>query len=136
MDPSRAPDTRIGDEAIAALRITPFRWLWTSSFLSGLGMFASVLVLTWLALEVADSVLAVGLVLAARVLPQLILGLPAGALADRHSRARLVMATNVGSGLTLGLLCLGWHDGSISLPVIASATFLIGCFDAVRVTAG
>ncbi len=137
MDPfDLTPGTRFGHDIGASLRVGAFRWLWISSFLSSFGMYASLLVLTWLALEIDGSALAVGVVLAARVLPQLILGIPAGALADGFPRARLVKAANVGSTVAIALLCLAWQAGASGLLVLVAATFLIGSFDAIRGTAG
>ncbi|MGH2464854.1 MAG: MFS transporter [Candidatus Limnocylindrales bacterium] len=120
----------------AALRVGSFRWLWASGLLSGFAMYASLLVLSWLALGTQGSTLAVGVLLAARVLPQLLFGLTAGALADRFSRSHLVAAANVGSGAVLGLLCFASLAGLVGLPVLATGAFLVSAFDTVRVTAG
>ncbi len=98
-------------------------------------MIASVLLVSWLALGTEGSSLAVGVVIAARVLPQLVFGIPAGALADRYSRSSLVVASNIGSGLIVGLLCLAWLAGAVGLPVLIAAMFLMGTCDSVRVTA-
>ncbi|HXH82221.1 MAG TPA: MFS transporter, partial [Candidatus Tectomicrobia bacterium] len=66
-------------------------------------------VLGWLTLELTDSPFMVGVAIAVRMLPLFFVGAPAGALADRHPRQRLLLATSVGQGLTaasLGLLVL------------------------------
>ena len=127
--------TRTGEDIIGSLRFAPFRWLWASGLMSGFAMFSSQLVLGWLALGTTGSPLAVGVVFAARVVPQMIFGLPAGALADRFSRSRLVMTANTGSGVVVGLLGLAWVDSAGALPVLVAGAFLMGAFDAVRVTA-
>jgi len=119
----------------ASLRLTSFRWLWASGLLSGFGMYSSVLVLSWLALSTQGSTLAVGVLLAARVLPQLLFGLQAGALADRFSRSHLVLAANAGSGAVIGLLCLASVGGAVGLPILAGGAFLVSICDAIRVTA-
>lgn len=98
-------------------------------------MFTSQLVLSWLALETTGSPLAVGTVFAARVLPQMLFGLPAGALADRVPRRRIVMATNAGSAALVMCLALAWLAGMVGLPVLIAAAFLVGASDAVRITA-
>jgi MFS family permease len=125
----------VGTEILGSFRLTPFRWLWVSGLTSGFAMFASQLVLSWLALETTGSSLAVGAVFAARVLPQMIFGLPAGALADRVPRRRVVMAANAGSGSIVVCLSLAWFAGLVGLPVLMAATFLMGACDAVRITA-
>jgi len=124
------------EDMFASLRVGPFRRLWASALLSGFAMYSSVLVLSWLALGTDGSTLAVGGLLAARVLPQLLFGIPAGGLADRFSRSHLVAAANVGSGVVIGLLCLASIAGAVGLPVLATGAFLVSAFDAVRVTAG
>lgn len=129
------PEPPAHAETFGSFRSASFRWLWASSLLSGFAMYASVLVLSWLALAIHGSPLDVGIVLAARVLPQLLFGIPAGALADRFSRSRLVMVANLGSGAVVGLLCLAWLAGAGGLPVVALGMFLIGTGDSVRVTA-
>ena len=121
--------------ALASLRLGSFRWLWASGLLSGFAMFSSVLVLSWLALGTQGSTLAVGVLLAARVLPQLLFGMPAGVLADRFSRSNLVRAANAGSGAIIGLLCIASAAGAVTLPVLAAGAFLVSICDAVRVTA-
>lgn len=130
-----SPGTWAGEDILGSLRIASFRWLWASGLLSGFAMYASILVLSWLALGTDGSSLAVGIVLAARVLPQMLFGIPAGALADRFSRSRLVLIANAGSGVVVGSLCVAWLAGTVGLPVLVVGTFLIGTCDAVRVTA-
>jgi MFS family permease len=131
MDVSRA-----NEGMFASLHVGSFRWLWASGLLSGFAMYSSVLVLSWLALGTQGSTLAVGVLLAARVLPQLLFGIPAGALADRFSRSHLVLLANVGSGAVIGVLGLASLAGAVGLPILAAGAFLVSAFDAVRVTAG
>ncbi len=118
-----------------SLRIIPFRWLWASGLLSSFAMYAVVLVLSWLALATGGSAFSVGIVLAARVLPQLLIGIPAGVLADRFARPRIVLVANAGSSATVGLVCVAWLSGVTGLPVLVAGMLLVGTFDSVRVTA-
>jgi len=78
-------------------------------FLNAVGMMGEVVVLGWLALELTNSPLLVGVAMGMRALPLFFVGVPAGALADRVPRHRLLMATGVGQTLTtstLGVLTL------------------------------
>jgi MFS family permease len=125
----------VGTETLGSFRLAPFRWLWASGLTSGFAMFTSQLVLSWLALETTGSPLAVGTVFAARVVPQIVFGLPAGALADRLPRRRVVMAANAGSGTIVVGLSIAWLAGLVGLPVLIVGAFLVGAFDAVRITA-
>jgi hypothetical protein len=67
--------------------------------------------LGWLALELTDSPFLVGLAMGARALPLFFVGVPAGVLADRFPRHRLLMLTSAGQALTAsaagGLALLG-----------------------------
>jgi len=125
----------VGGGVFDSLRIASFRWLWASGLLSSFAMFSGVLVLSWLALAIGGSPLSVGIVLAARVLPQLLFGIPAGVLADRFPRSRIVLVANVGSSVVVGLVCLGWLAGATGLPILVAGMLLIGTFDSIRVTA-
>jgi hypothetical protein len=77
--------------------------------LNSVGMMGEVVVLGWLTLELTDSPLLVGVAMAMRMLPLFFVGAPAGALADRFQRRRLLMVTGAGQAITasaLGMLTL------------------------------
>jgi MFS family permease len=84
----------------------------------------------WLALssaELASGAFAVGLVLAARMLPLLVLGLAAGTLADRTERARLLFVVGV-VGLSLMTL-FAWLTATLTVQVwqVVVVSFAAGC---------
>ena len=74
----------------AALRVPLFRRYLTGSFSALIGRQAVTAAATWQVYEWTHSATALGLVGLANVLPLLALSLPAGALADRHDRRRLI----------------------------------------------
>jgi hypothetical protein len=77
--------------------------------LNSVGMMGEVVALGWLTLELTSSPLLVGVAMGMRALPLFFVGVPAGALADRVPRHRLLMATGAGQALTtttLGTLAL------------------------------
>lgn len=82
--------------------------------LNSVGMMAELVVLGWLALTLTDSPFMVGLAMGARALPLFFVGVPAGVLADRVPRRRLLIAAGAGQALTaavMGLLImLDWVD--------------------------
>ncbi len=102
----------------AALRIPNYRDYVIGSFLALVGRQAVSAVAIWQVYQWTHSSTALGLVGLANVLPLLALSLPAGALADRFDRKRLI---GVGTGavaalnLTLGALTQ-WHH---SVPALA-----------------
>jgi hypothetical protein len=98
--------------AIAPLtlfRLADFRRLGASILLNSVGMMGENVVLGWLTLELTNSPFMVGAAMSMRMLPLFFVGVPAGALADRYPRHRLLAATSAGQGLTaatLGILVL------------------------------
>src|SRR5256886_17632729 len=94
---------------LALFRLPDFRRLGASMLLNSVGMMGEVVVLGWLTLELTNSPLLVGVAMGMRSLPMFFVGVPAGALADRFSRHRLLLLTGVGQALTtptLGVLAL------------------------------
>ncbi len=118
---------------------TPFRrrgftWLWLSSAFGTLGMIISQLVLGWVALQQANSSLAVGAVLAARFAPPVALGLPAGLLADLFDRRKLLFLAYLGSAFVPLLAILLIRRGQLDLPALLGIAVLLGIFDTLRTT--
>ncbi len=104
---------------VAPLRRPDFRWLTLGVLLNSVGMMGEVVVLGWLALELTDSPFLVGVALGARMLPLFFAGVPAGALADRFPRRRLLMLTGAGQALTAAAL------GGLVLLHLASLAGLV-----------
>ncbi|MES2696482.1 MAG: MFS transporter [Verrucomicrobiota bacterium] len=106
------PEPFPSHDPYAALRIRNFRDYLGGSFLALLGRQAVVAVATWQVYQWTHSATALGLVGLVNVLPLLALSLPAGALADRHDRRRLIATgTAVIAALNLALAALSfWHD--------------------------
>ena len=78
--------------------------LGVSTVLTCIGTMGETVVLGWLALELTNSPFLVGVAMGARALPLFFVGVPAGALADRVPRHRLLMASAAGQALTAGTL--------------------------------
>src|SRR5919204_1293175 len=66
-------------------------------FVSATGLWVQQVAVGWLVIETTGSALALGTVGFARMIPVLVLSFPAGALADRFDRRRLLLATLTGS---------------------------------------
>ena len=101
-----------------ALSYRDFRWLWIGSFVSFMAMNMQMITRSWLILRVTDdSPLALTLVTLTFALPMTVVAPFAGALADRFSRKKLIVFSQIGSGiltLILGTLDLTgivtfWH---------------------------
>jgi MFS family permease len=109
-----------GAEAVAPLG-RRFTHLWASFALSGSGDGFAYGAVPLLAVVVDPHPLAVSSVVAADSLPWLLLALPAGALADRFERGRVMAVANASRGLLLGFVALlvGLHRMDYLLLVVS-----------------
>jgi hypothetical protein len=70
----------IGSETLASFKFRGYSWLWLSISLNGYANMMSQIAIGWLALELTGSPLGVGIAVASRALPRIVLGVPFGAL--------------------------------------------------------
>ena len=115
---SAAPPAHPLHDPYAALRIAPYRDYLAGSFLALVGRQAVSAVAIWQVYQWTHSSTALGLVGLVNVLPLLALSLPAGALADRQDRKRLIaLGTALVAALNLALAALSfWHA---AIPALA-----------------
>src|ERR1051326_1948853 len=102
----------------AALRVRNYRDYLGGSFMALVGRQAVIAVALWQVYQWTHSSTALGLVGLINVLPLLALSLPAGAIADRHDRRRLIaLGTTIIAVVNLALAALSyWHN---AVPDIA-----------------
>src|SRR5262245_39809696 len=81
----------------------------------------------WLALQVGGGPAAVGVVLALRLLPFLLLGLVAGAAADRFPRRTILICVSATAALVATSLGVLSRSGAVQLWQVGLLTFLAGC---------
>jgi MFS family permease len=111
-----------------------FRLFWSGQTLSLIGTWMQSMAQGWLALELTDSALLVGLVASVGSLPVLLLSLPAGALVDRGDKLRLLIVAqsllalealvlwgfvwsgHVTIGWLLALSAIGGAVGALEIP--------------------
>ena len=109
------------------LRLLPdLRYLGAGTLLNSVGMMGEVVVLGWLALELTDSPFLVGAAMGARALPLFFVGVPAGVIADRLPRHRLLIATGAGQALVTALMGVLALTGTVSLAQLVLLTFVGG----------
>jgi predicted MFS family arabinose efflux permease len=119
----------------APFRIPGFTGLWVSASTGSFSRVVSQLALSWVTLEVTGSPFLVGVVAAARMAPQLVLGIPSGALADWLDRRLLILAANAATiGLLLALIGLASSD-MLTTPLLIGVSLLYGTMDTVRMSA-
>jgi MFS family permease len=94
----------------------------TGTFLFRTADWMDLTVLNWAVLQLTESALALAVINTCRLLPTFVLSLPAGTLADRYNRRRLLIALQTGYLLTtLVLVLLFWQQA----PFYLVAAFVV-----------
>jgi MFS family permease len=109
-----------------------FRLFWLGQTLSLIGSWMQTMALGWLALELTNNALMVGLVAAASSLPIVLLSVAAGVLVDRTDKLRLVtIAQTLLLFEATALWWLTWsgHATIFWLVVLAAVGGVIGAFE-------
>ncbi|MBL0388487.1 MFS transporter [Tumebacillus sp. ITR2] len=89
-----------------ALHSRPFRTYSYGNLVSYIGEWMDVVAMNWAVLQGTHSPIALGVINACRLVPVFLLSVPAGMLADRMDRRKLLIA--VQTSMTLLTLVLGW----------------------------
>jgi MFS family permease len=118
--------------ALSLFKLEDFRCLGTATLLSSAGMMGETVVLGWLALELTNSPFLVGVAMGVRSMPLFFVGVPAGVLADRVSRRRLLMLTGAGQALATAALGVLTLLGLVSLAPVLLLTFAAGMIRGVE----
>ncbi|HET7039693.1 MAG TPA: MFS transporter [Gemmatimonadales bacterium] len=136
-----AAGTRAADAPVrrlptfAALRHRNFRLFFSGYVVSLVGVWMQRVAQSWLVLDLTGSAFYVGLVESIGTLPVLLFSLYAGAVADRVSRHRMVMTTQIGAMVVAlafaAVSFAGWQ--SITLVIILAA--LLGVAQAFDIPA-
>ncbi|HEV8635407.1 MAG TPA: MFS transporter [Chloroflexota bacterium] len=120
------PDPTAGRPDVTPLRSTAFRWLWCSTLGSAGAQGLERTATAWLALE-AGGGLAVGLALAARAVPSLLLGLAAGTLADRVDRRRQLVAVAAAMLPLTAVVATFVGVRGVATWYVVALSFALGC---------
>ena len=115
-----------------ALKYRDFRAFWVGQAVSLIGTQFTNVAMAWQIYELTNSPLQIGLLGLARALPQILLTLLGGLLADAVDRRRLLMATQVGPFLIAGGLALVTLGSGMSPPVLYVASALFAVFAALE----
>jgi MFS family permease len=116
-------------------RLHGFRCLGLCVFFHSIGMIGEQVVLGWYILEITDSAFMVGVALGVRNLPLLLAGIPAGVVADRGDRVRLLRISGVTMAAGAALLgsLVAARLGGVGPALML--TFVTGCARALHQTA-
>jgi MFS family permease len=121
--------------AFGALRHRNFRLFFFGQATSLLGTWAQTIAQSWLVLILTNSAFAVGLVTALSSLPVLLFSLPAGVIADRVSKHRMVIATQSVSMLLAAVFVVLYFTHRITVPYIMILATLLGVVNAFDIPA-
>jgi MFS family permease len=109
-----------------------FSVFWTGSFLSSMGTQFTTVAMAWQIYELTNSPLQIGLLGLARALPQMVLLLFGGLLADAMDRRKLMMCTQMGLFCVSTTLALLTYFGQASAHMLYAATMLLAIFTSLE----
>jgi MFS family permease len=117
--------------------LTPFRHrdfsvFWIGSFLSSMGTQFTTVAMAWQIYELTNSPMQIGLLGLARAVPQIILLLLGGLLADAMDRRKLMMCTQSGLFCVSTALALLSYFGHASSAMLYGATVLLATFTSLE----
>ncbi|MDT0309394.1 MFS transporter [Streptomyces sp. DSM 44917] len=104
----------------------PFWTLWSATTLTNLGQGATGIAFPWLATTLTSDPVLVALAAAAQRLPWLLFSLPAGVLADRLDRRRVMVAMSAARAAAVGLVGLLVALDALTLPLLLACALLLG----------
>ena len=110
-------------QSVPLSRNRNYQLLWISQLLAGGGISASVIAFPLLVLALTGSAATSGLVLGTIAAAQLLAGLPAGALADRWDRRKIMLACEAIQVIAAGSLvaALWWDVARVAHMLVVSA---------------
>ncbi len=108
-------------------RHADFRWLWAGDTVSQLGMFIGSLAIPYLAVtQLHAGPAQMGLLTTLSTVGFLIVGLPAGAIVDRHAKRRIMIGADLARAGLLALLPLAAWLGGLHLWLVLTVATLVG----------
>jgi predicted MFS family arabinose efflux permease len=112
-----------------------YQRVWTANALSAVGTGMTTAALPLLASIRPPSELVLGAIAAAGLLPGVVLAVPAGLLADRYDRGRVLVIADLLRAVVVVVAAIALLVGSLPGVALAVITFLIGAGETVFVTA-
>lgn len=109
-----------------------FRLYFIGQTISSIGSWSQSLAVIWLVLEITNRSDRLGIAIALQFLPMLLLGAPAGVLADRVDNRRLLIATSTVSGLLAAAFGVVVATGHVTIWWIYVLTMMLGLVLAIE----
>lgn len=117
---------------LAALGYRDFRLFWTGLLISNIGSWMQMTATNWLLYQLTNSPVLLGLNGIFRAVPAIGLGVVSGTFADRYDRRKLMIFTEVVSGLlalALGVLDQSGHIEAWQIYLFTFLNAAVGSFD-------
>jgi MFS family permease len=102
-----------------------FRWLFASSLVTNVGDGIALAAGPLLVASQTSDALVVSMAVMAQVLPPLLFGVVAGAMADRLDRRRIVIVVNLARALVLGVLAATVAAGNVNIAIVLASLFVL-----------
>ena len=118
-------------QAVAPLRNRNFAWYFASRFVNTLGSMMASIAIAFAVLDITDSPVALGQVLAARTIPMVALLLYGGVIADRLPRTLVLQVSNVGSALSQGAIAVLVLSGHAEIWMLVVLSVVQGAVSGV-----
>ena len=109
-----------------SLRNRNYRLFFGGQLVSLVGTAMQVVAQSWLVLTLTNSGVALGVTVALQFVPLLVLGIWGGVVADRFDKRRVLIGTQVASGLLAFVLWLLVATGAVALWMVYVLAFLLG----------
>jgi len=122
----RAGIRSLGARTFRSLRIRNYRLFFFGQLISVTGTWMQTVAQSWLVLKITGSGLALGVTVALQFLPMLLFGMWGGLLADRGDKRRLLLGTQVASGLLAAILWALVATATVELWMVYVLAFLLG----------
>ena len=114
-------------DTIAPARLgRSFRWLLASSIVTNIGDGIALAAGPLLVASLTRDPLLVSMALLSQQLPNLLFGIPAGAIADRHDRRRIIAGVNLARAAVLAVLAAAIVTGRVDIAIVLLALFVLG----------
>ena len=114
-------------DTIAPARLgRPFRWLLASSLITNIGDGIALAAGPLLVAAQTRDPLLVSMAVLSQQLPNLLFGIPAGAIADRLDRRRIIAGVNLARAVVLAVLAATVVSGTVDIAIVLLALFVLG----------
>jgi MFS family permease len=128
-------DSESQSSLLAPLHHRDFRVFWAGLFVSGMGSQFTTVAMAWQIYELTNSPFQIGLIGLARAVPQIVLLLLGGLLADAINRRRLMLCTQAGLCIVSTLLALLSFHSMASSPTLYVAAAFLAVFNSLEAPA-